>query len=243
MLRTMRRILFLVGLAFASGCGDDGAAVKASAIEGVPWALESGPSATFVDGTVTGSTGCNRYTASYTLDGEQLEIGHAATTQMACPPPADGIERDYLAALDRVAAWERSGDELVLSDADGKELLRFRVLSIEGAWEATSFLQRDAVSSPVPGTEVTAEFAVDGTLTGSAGCNTYRATYKAERGAITIDPPTATRKACTEPPGIMEQEHAYLAALPRAAKYSVEGTRLSLLTPQDTYVATYERAP
>src|SRR6185369_1496493 len=102
----MRRLLLLLGLAVVSGCGDDGG------IEGVPWALESGPSATFADGTVTGSTGCNRFTASYALDGEKLEIGHVAATQMACPPPADKIERDYLAALDRVAAWDRTGDEL-----------------------------------------------------------------------------------------------------------------------------------
>jgi heat shock protein HslJ len=233
----VRRLLLLLGLAVVSGCGDDGG------IEGVPWALESGASATFADGTVTGSTGCNRFTAPYTLDGEKLEIGHVAATQMACPPPADKIERDYLAALDRVAAWDRTGDELVLSDAAGKELLRFRVLSIEGAWTATSFLQGDAVSSTLLGTEVTAEFGKDGKLTGSAGCNTYHGRYKAENGAISIDALSATEMACTGPPGVMEQEQAYLSALPRAVKYTVEGSRLSLLTEHDTFVATYERAP
>ena len=180
----MRRLLLLLGLAVVSGCGDD------AGIEGVPWALESGASATFADGTVTGSTGCNRFTASYALDGEKLEIGHVAATQMACPPPADKIERDYLAALDRVAAWDRTGDEL---------------------------------SSTLLGTEVTAEFGKDGKLTGSAGCN--------------------TEMACTGPQGVMEQEQAYLSALPRAVKYTVEGSRLSLLTAHDTFVATYERAP
>ncbi len=41
----------------------------------------------------------------------------------------------------------------------------------------------------------------------------------------------------------MEQEQAYLSALPLAVKYRVEGSKLSLLTAQGTYVATYQRAP
>jgi heat shock protein HslJ len=103
------------------------------------------------------------------------------------------------------------------------------------------FRQRDAVSSPLPDTEVTAVFGEDGTLTGSAGCNTYRATYEADRGTITIGEPAATRKACAEPEGVMEQEQAYLAALPQATSYRVEGSSLSLLTAEGTYVAIYHR--
>ena len=128
----------------------------------------------------------------------------------------------------------------MLEDGEGKELLRFRAASPVGDWVATMFLQRDAVSSPLPGTEVTATFAADGTLTGSAGCNTYRATYTAERGTIEISQPVATRKACAEPDGVMEQEQAYLSALPSAAQYTVEGSTLSLLTAEGTYVAVYQ---
>ncbi len=242
----MRRLLLVLGLAVMAGCGDDsggGAAASAASIEGVPWALASGPSATFTNGTVAGSTGCNRFTATYTLDGDALEIGRVASTQMACAPPADKVEREYLAALDRVAGWHRAGDELVLSDADGNELLRFAPPSVRGAWVATTFLQRDAVASPLPGTRVTAEFGPDGTLAGSAGCNAYHATYTATHGTIEIGAPAATKKACGDPDGIMEQEQAYLSALPLAASYSVEGSKLSLLTAQGTFVAVYERAP
>ena len=238
----MRRLLLLLGLAVMAGCGDEGGAAQAS-LEGVPWALAAGPSATFSNGTVAGSTGCNRFSASYTLDGDALEIGRVASTQMACAPPADKVEREYLAALDQVAGWRRAGDELVLSDADGKELLRFGEPSVRGAWVATMFLQRDAVASPLPGTKVTAEFGPDGTLTGSAGCNAYHAKYTATHGTIEIRGPAATKKACVDPAGVMEQEQAYLSALPLAASYSVEGSKLSLLTAQGTFVAVYERAP
>lgn len=124
-------------LALAAGCGDgDEEGTDPASLEGVPWVLASGvvvpldlevdlPSATFADGTVGGSTGCNRYTAPYTVDGDSLEIGLIASTLMACPPPADRIERDYVAALEKVSAWEVVDDELVLHDSEHAEVLRY----------------------------------------------------------------------------------------------------------------------
>jgi heat shock protein HslJ len=240
------RAVFLACVVLVAACGgeEEGAATGAPGLEGVPWMLTSGgehaPSATFADGTVAGSSGCNRYTATYTLDGDRLKIGPAITTKMACGPPADTIERGYLAALERVATWRVDDGELVLADTQGKELLRFREASIVGAWIATMFLQahRDAVSSPLEGTEVTATFGEDGKLTGSAGCNTYEASYTTDRSKIKISDVTATDKACDAP--IMEQEQAYLSALPLAVSYTIEGTQLSLLTAAGTYVAAYQ---
>ena len=251
------RPLFALALAlvFAAGCGaddDDDGAAGAPLFEGVPWTLTSGvdvegweahaPSATFVEGTVSGSTGCNRFTAPYTIDGDTLAIGAAARTEMACPAPADAVESAFANALEQVAGWRMEGAELVLAGEDEGELLRFGEPSPDGAWEATAFLIGDGVSSPLPGTEVTAVFE-DGTLSGSAGCNTYRATYETGRGTITIGEPSATMMACAEPAGAMDQEQAYLSALPLAVGYRVEGTQLSLLTADGTFVATYQRKP
>ncbi len=41
----------------------------------------------------------------------------------------------------------------------------------------------------------------------------------------------------------MEQEAAYLAALPAAVSYRVDGDSLALLTADGTYVASFVRAP
>jgi heat shock protein HslJ len=130
----------LLLLALAAACGgtagdDDEGSADALPLEGVEWVLTSGidvdgweavaPTAAFADGSLAGSTGCNRYNASYTVDGETLEIGAVASTRMACPPPADAVERDFLAALELIAGHRLEASELVLLDAEGAEVLRF----------------------------------------------------------------------------------------------------------------------
>ena len=244
----------LLVLASATACGEDEAGSPTpESLQDVPWLLASGvdvagwekvtPSATFMDGSVTGSTGCNRFTAPYTLDGGSLEIGEVASTRMACAPPADTVEREYVAALGQVKAWRSENDELTLLDADENDVLGYRVGTPDGSWQVTGIRQGDAIVSPIAETEITASFAEDGTLSGSAGCNTYTAAYTTNKGEIEITDPTSTKKACTEPEGIMQQEAAYLAALPTAVGFRVSGRSLELLTAEETPLVSYGPTP
>ena len=191
----------LLVLASATACGEDEAGSPTpESLQDVPWVLASGvdvegwekvaPSATFMDGSVTGSTGCNRFTAPYTLDGGPLEIGQIASTRMACAPPADTVEREYVAALGQVKAWRSENDELTLLDGDDNDVLGYRVGTPAGSWQVTGIRQGDAIVSPIAETEITASFAEDGTLSGSAGCNTYTAAYTTNKGEIEITDPT-----------------------------------------------------
>jgi polar amino acid transport system substrate-binding protein len=83
---------------------------------------------------------------------------------------------------------------------------------------------------PVPaGTTLTAAFGQDGSLNGSAGCNSYSAGYLVDGSQLSIGPASATGMLCAEPVGIMEQESAFLAALESAGSYSIEGGELYLL--------------
>jgi len=246
----------LVWLLLSAGCGGDSGdagetTAEAASLRDVPWVLSGGldaegwesapPSAAFGAETVGGFAGCNRFTAPYTQDGDSLELGTIATTQMACPPPADGVEREYVDALARVAGWRIDGGSLVLLDDDGADVLRYDPATPVGEWEATAIQNGDAFASPLPGTAITATFGEDGTLTGHAGCNTYRTTYQTDRGQIEIEPPASTRKLCADVEGQMEQEGAYLAALPTATRYRLDGGSLALLRADGTYVATYSR--
>jgi heat shock protein HslJ len=125
-----RRLALLSSLAFLAGCGGDDVAQLEKGLwvlnsaRDVPLPLGVVPTAGFHEGTVRGSTGCNQYTAPYTVDGDSLDVGTGATTLRACEPPRDEVERQYVRALGQVTTWARDGDELVLSDAEG-ELLRY----------------------------------------------------------------------------------------------------------------------
>lgn len=245
----MRPLLACALLVLLAACGGEEQAASGPALEGTPWVLTSGldvpgweinaPSAHFADGTMAGSNGCNRYSASYALDGEKVTLGRAVSTKIACTGSAGQVEAAFTAALGRVERWHIDGEELVLADGDDEERLRFTVANPGGTWTATAFLHRDAVSSPLAGTELTITFAPDGTLSGSGGCNRYTGTWSKP---LRITGIAATEMACAEPEGVMEQEQLYLAALPKAAGFSVEGNTLTLLTAAGTIVATYTRA-
>ena len=180
-----------------------------------------------------------QYGAPYTVDGSALELGQRMMTLIGCGPPEGDVETEFLAALERVAGWRIEDEELVLLDADDGELLRFEAATPVGSWQATGFLRGDAVTSPIAGTEITATFSDEGELTGSAGCNTYSGTYTTDGGAIEISTPAATRKLCPEPEGVMEQETAFLEALPTATRFRVDGKTLQLTREDGTRVADF----
>lgn len=73
------------------------------------------------DGRVSGSAGCNRYTAGYSVEGTALRIGPAAATRRMCASPAGIMEQEqqFLKALETVATMRREGDRLELRTADG----------------------------------------------------------------------------------------------------------------------------
>jgi heat shock protein HslJ len=83
--------------------------------------------AEFSGGQVAGSAGCNRYSASYSLEGSTIALGPAAATRMMCAAP-EGImeqEHSYLVALDSATAYRIDGDSLELTDANGAILATF----------------------------------------------------------------------------------------------------------------------
>jgi heat shock protein HslJ len=70
---------------------------------------------------------------------------------------------------------------------------------------------------------------VDGTVSGTAGCNTYSGSYTIDGETITIGPLASTLKFCVEPEGVMEQETTYLGLLQSAETFSVRGDTLTVL--------------
>lgn len=75
-------------------------------------------------GRVSGSSGCNRFSASYALEGDALRFGPIASTKMACLDEAlMQQEMAYLAALEAVTHYEQSTESLVIFYGEEQRLI------------------------------------------------------------------------------------------------------------------------
>jgi len=97
------------------------------ALDGEAVAEDAGATLTVEPGgALSGSAGCNRYTAQATIDGAAMSTGPVAATRMACPEPEMDREMRFLAALGETATFEVDADALRLRDAGGTVRLEFR---------------------------------------------------------------------------------------------------------------------
>jgi heat shock protein HslJ len=202
--------------------------------------------ATFGNGTIEGSDGCNAFFGEYTSDGGEIDIGGLGGTAIGCEPAIADAGAAFTTALQRAASYEIDDDTLVLSDGDGNELVRMRSNAappIVGlTWRAFGFRDgpvddQQAMVSPREGSVITAEFGADGTMSGSSGCNSYSAGYTVEGNTFRISEIASTKRSCE--PASMAQERAYLGALGSVARWKFSGPSFQLLNEAGTVEATY----
>ncbi len=115
--------------------------------------------------------------------------------------------------------------------------------SLEGeTWVADQLDTGSGLSHPLPGTVLTAVFD-DGSLNGTAGCNTYFTSYVLDGGSIGVGPIGSTRAFCSDPDGVMDQESAYLALLERANRYERDDDHLTLLDGDTVLISYFAPTP
>ncbi len=118
--------------------------------------------------------------------------------------------------------------------ADKQEAGREFIL-LDKKWKLVSF----DTQPPLKGTEITANFSTtapaaaededmdSGVISGSAGCNSYDASFEIIGTAgLDIDAPTTTEMACAEE--IMEQENRFLLTLDLADSYALNQEELTI---------------
>jgi heat shock protein HslJ len=140
--------------------------------------------AKFENGSLSGNSGCNNYFASYQVNGNALQISGAGGTEMFCSEPAGVMDQEaaYLKTLSLAASYRISGGQLQIADASGTPILVYSGMQPSSltsvVWKMTMVNNgKDAVVSALEGVDVTAIFGDDGSLGGSAGCNSYSAAH------------------------------------------------------------------
>ena len=115
--------------------------------------------------------------------------------------------------------------QLVASASGGESISRDQTVLVTEApptnpLAGKTFGLTDLNGAPIlADTTLTITFNADGTLGGSGGCNNFNGRYTANSGQITISEVTQTNIFCAAPPGVMEQESAYINALRAASAY------------------------
>jgi heat shock protein HslJ len=94
-------------------------------------------------------------------------------------------------------------------------------------WKLVSFGPLGRETPIVDGTDVTLNFGSDSSASGSAGCNSYRGTYRVQGNSITFSRLVSTRRACLDERA-NQQEQRYLAALESATRFRLDANRLTV---------------
>lgn len=79
---------------------------------------------TFATGNISGNAGCNNFNATYTLDGDQINVTPIASTRMACTPALSAQEQMVFEALQTAQTVTFQGRDLIIYHASGTLLLR-----------------------------------------------------------------------------------------------------------------------
>lgn len=203
---------------------------------------EQAPTLRLESGRAGGFGGVNRWFADYEATGNGLRFDAPGSTMMAGPQAAMALERAFFSTLDRVDAWRLAGDTLELWSGS-TTVAWFRRLpeAVDGAWDLRAMNDgAHAVTSLPAEVTVTAEFR-DGTVTGSSGCNRYRAAYEVTGERLHITPAVTTRRLCS--PEVMTIENRFLACLGEVTRFEViDGDSLHCYSADGARLLQFRRA-
>jgi heat shock protein HslJ len=185
------------------------------------------PTITFSnDKGVSGTTGCNHFSALFSTDGNRITIGALSATAIGCEGAHSSQEQVFLKGLDGATTWHvtETGD----LEIDGQVTLVARPgiassaprqtpgADLAGtAWALVEMGNTADFAHIVP----TIEFGADGSVSGFAGCNTFSGSYTANGSVLTLGPLATTKIGCERPASVVESD--YLAALSAVASWEI----------------------
>lgn len=235
----MRRGVLAVAVAVVvvvAGClpaGDDnangglgGTSWTVVSVAGTATIADARPTMAFaVEGTVSGSDGCNQYGGPFRTSGQEITVGQLTSTLIGCELQLGAQAQAFSQALAGATTWRQTedgalelhghGDVIAEPPIDAPDSTSGVVIDLVG----TDWVLEELAGSTFVDTFPTINFGGDGTVTGSAGCNTFSGTYAVDGTSLGVGPLGTTKMACADP--TMFVESAFLAALRGVTGWSV----------------------
>jgi heat shock protein HslJ len=193
---------------------------------------------TFLATDLTISGGCNTMTGGWSVDANRLVTTELAQTQMACDAALMTFDDQIAQFVGAEPVITVTSDQMTL--VKDEITLNFREsvgvddVALEGTlWTVTGTLEGDATAS-LDTEPATITFDA-GTAAVFAGCNTGSVTYTLADTTIEFGELVLTRMACAEP--ATKLEATVTSVLTGSRTYDIEGTKLTIATPEGTGLA------
>ena len=166
-------------------------------------------------------------------------------TDFECDPALAARDEAVTAALEQAAALRLAGADLLLLDATGETLLRYRPKPepiLDPALDGTEWILTTLRDAPLPEeARITLQFE-EGQAGGNAGCNSYGAEIRTvDAGTFAVGEWAMTAMACEGPSGVMARESAYMDAFSAVTAYRLEDDTLTLLDQAGEPLLVYVR--
>lgn len=235
-------VLALVGCtAVAGGISFDGTSWAVTHIAGLPTIPAHQPTIEFSKTRISGTTGCNRYSAAYTADQKVLSISPVAMTQMACSSSlVMSQESRFTIALGKVASYRAEGTTVQLFDSSGTEVITLRSAptptptadaSLSAAtWKATAISKGHATTAVVAGTQLTLKFSSDDHEYTATACGPFVGAAVITGSRITLGVPKTNGGACPTAAATAQRDR-YIAVLISITAWKISGNHLTLSAP------------
>jgi heat shock protein HslJ len=188
---------------------------------------EAPPTITFSnDKRVSGTTGCNQYSALFSTNRSRITIGALTAAEMACEGAQSAQEAAFLKGLDGAATWhvtetgalEIGGVATIVAEpgvAASRPPPSSGAALAGTAWNLAEMGGTADFADIVP----TIEFGADGRASGFAGCNTFTGTFTTDGTTLAIGPLATTKIACLRPASEVESE--YLGSLAGVTSWEI----------------------
>ncbi len=102
------------------------------------------------------------------------------------------------------------------------------------SWTLVSYGDPANPTAAVSGVDTNLDFAQDGTLGGSMGCNSFGGDYKVKGSQIVFGSLFSTMMACDEP--LMSQETATFAVMSGTVDFAINGNNLTITSADGSRV-------
>ncbi len=184
---------------------------------------------------IAANAGCNHLGGQARIDAGRLVVTDLATTDMGCDRPRHEQDEWLGKLLLARPSITITGSQLVLATQTAELRLHDREVAdpdrplLGTRWIVDTIIDKDIASSIPQGAVAHVTLSADGSLSGSAGCNTMGGSFTSTGTALRFSGIFTTKMACED--GRMRLERSVLDVLRDEVTFEIEANVLRLQHP------------